>query len=253
MSEAPPRVRPSPWRDPLAWSAGLLVLLVFGMPALRPLFAALFPRLERPVYAGDAFWSLLLAHLGLVAASSLAAILVGVGAGILVTRTRGAAFRGLVETLAAAGQAFPPVAVLALCVPALGFGAMPALIALTLYGLLPIVENTVAGLEQVPASVREAALSSGMTAAQKLRQAELPLAAPVILAGVRVSVTINVGTAALASTVGAKSLGLPLIVGLNSDNTAYVLQGALLVGALALTLDLAFARLVRLAERWRAT
>jgi len=190
--------------------------------------------------------------MGLVAASSLAAILVALTAGILVTRGPGRQFRGVVETLATMGQTFPPVAVLAIAVPLLGFGAWPAVIALALYGLLPILENTVSGLAQVPAAVREAAASSGMTALQSLVHAELPLAAPVILAGIRVSVTINIGTAALASTVGAKSLGLPLIVGLNSDNVAYVIQGALLIGALAITVDLALGRTVAWTRRWRA-
>jgi osmoprotectant transport system permease protein len=157
----------------------------------------------------------------------------------------------MVETLAGIGQAFPPVAVLAVAVPVLGFGALPALIALALYGLLPILENTVSGLGQVPQAIREAALSTGMSGVQILRNAELPAAAPVILAGVRTSVTINIGTAALASTVGAKSLGLPIIIGLNSENIAYVIQGALLVGALALTVDLAFSRLVEWSQRWK--
>lgn len=239
------------WRDPLIWASLGTAVLVLGLPLLRPLFAAAFPELERPVYAGDPFWVLLLAHLGLVAASSVAAIVLGVGAGIFVTRPAGAAFRGLVETLATMGQTFPPVAVLAITVPMLGFGTRPALVALALYALLPILENTVTGLGQVPQAVREAALSSGMTPFQILRNAELPMTAPIILAGIRTSVAINVGTAALASTVGAKSLGLPIIVGLNSDNIAYVLQGAILVGALAITLDLALARLVERAERWK--
>jgi len=149
------------------------------------------------------------------------------------------------------GQTFPPVAVLAVTVPALGFGTAPALIALTLYGLLPIVENTMTALDQVPFAVREAAAGSGMTAFQMLHSVELPLAAPVILAGVRTSVTINVGTAAIASTVGAKSLGLPIIIGLNSGNTAYVLQGAVLVATLAVALDLAAARLAQRVQGWK--
>jgi len=135
------------------------------------------------------------------------------------------------------GQTFPPVAVLAVAVPALGFGIWPAIIALTLYGLLPVTENTVAGLSQIAPAIKEAARGSGMTPWQVLTRVELPLAAPVIIAGARTSITINVGTAAIASTVGAKSLGLPIIVGLNASNTAYVLQGALLTGSLALALD----------------
>ena len=238
-------------RDPLVLSAGLLAALVLGLPYSRPLFAALFPQIERPLYQADPFWLLLVQHLGLVAASSLAAALLGIGAAIFVTRPVGREFRSLLATLATLGQTFPPVAVLAIAVPAMGFGAEPALLALTLYGLLPILENSLTAFDQVPEAVREAGRGCGMSGFQLWRAVELPLAAPLILTGVRLSVTVNVGTAALASTVGAKSLGLPLIIGLNSANTAYVLQGALLVGALALTLDLALARLVQRADAWR--
>ena len=239
------------WRDPLPWAAVATIALVLGLPAAEPLFAAAFPQLDRPIYSRDPFWLLLASHVGLVAASSAVAAILGVAAGVAVTRPAGAQFRGTVETLASIGQAFPPVAVLAIAVPVLGFGALPALIALALYGLLPVLENTVSGLGRVPQAIREAAVSTGMSGAQILRDAELPIAAPVILAGIRTSVTINIGTAALASTVGAKSLGLPIIIGLNTENVAYVIQGALLVGALAITIDLAFGRLVEMAQRWK--
>jgi len=236
---------------PLPWALAVTAALTLGLPYSRPLFAALFPQLPRPLYETDPFWALLIDHLALVGVSGAVAIVVGVALAVAVTRERGAEFRGLVETLAAMGQTFPPVAVLAVAVPALGFGAEPAIVALTLYGLLPVVENTVAGLVQIPAPIKEAARGSGMTAWQILWRVELPLAAPVILAGARTSVTINVGTAALASTVGAKSLGLPIIVGLNASNTAYVLQGALLTGALALSLDQLFDLALWRAESWK--
>jgi osmoprotectant transport system permease protein len=235
----------------LPWALAVTAALTLGLPYSRPLFAALFPQLPRPLYETDPFWALLIDHLALVGASGAVAILAGVALAIAVTRERGAEFRGLVETLAAMGQTFPPVAVLAIAVPALGFGAEPTIVALTLYGLLPVVENTVAGLVQIPAPIKDAARGSGMTAWQILWRVELPIAAPVILAGARTSVTINVGTAALASTVGAKSLGLPIIVGLNASNTAYVLQGALLTGALALTLDQLFELALWRAEAWK--
>lgn len=239
-------------RDPVLWTVAATVALVFGLPLTRPLFAAAFPDLPRPFYDGDSFWWLTLTHLGLVGLSSGIAVVGGVLAGILVTREAGAEFKGIVQTLSAMGQTFPPVAVLALAVPLLGFGPTPAVVALTLYGLLPVVENTIAGLSQVPPAVREAAAGNGMTPLQILLYADLPLAAPVILAGVRTSVTINVGTAAIASTVGAKSLGLPIILGLTASNVAYVLQGAVLVAALAVSLDQILARLADLAQRWRA-
>lgn len=238
-------------RDPLAWSLGAFVLLLLLMPALKPLFAALFPELDRPLYMQDSFLALALSHLGLVAASSAIATIVGVAAAIFVTRPAGAEFRGLVETLVAMGQSFPPVAVLAIAAPAIGFGAEPALIALALYGILPVLENTLAGLGAVPARVRDAARGIGMGEARILLAVELPLAAPVIVAGIRTSTIINVGTAAIASTVGARTLGSPIIIGLNAANIAYVLQGAILTGLLAILLDLAFDRLLAWTRRWR--
>jgi osmoprotectant transport system permease protein len=238
-------------RDPLWWALAALLLLVFGLSGLKPLFAALFPALERPVYEQDSFLALTLAHLQIVALSSAFSVIVGVAAGIFATRASGLEFRPLIETLVAVGQTFPPVAVLAVAVPLVGFGEAPALIALALYGLLPVLQGTLAGIEAVPAAAREAAQGLGMSAWQRLWRIELPLAAPVILAGVRTSVIINIGTAAIASTVGAKTLGLPIIVGLSGFNTAYVMQGAVLVGMLAVVIDLAFERVERRLVRWQ--
>ena len=238
-------------RDPLAWSGAALLLLVFGMHALRPLFAAAFPELQRPIFEQDSFVALTLAHVALVAVSSAASVIAGVGAGIFVTRPAGREFRPLVESTAAMSQTIPPVAVLAVAVPLIGFGEAPALIALALYGLLPIVQGTIAGIESVPESAREAATGLGLSARRILLRIELPLAMPVIIASVRTSVIINIGTAALAATVGARSLGTPIVVGLSGFNTAYIIQGATLVGLLAIVTDLCFDRL-RSASRWRA-
>jgi len=238
-------------RDPLPWSLAALMLLVLGLPSLKPLFAALFPALDRPLYEQDSFAALLWAHAGIVVLSSAAAAVIGIAASVFVTRAAGREFRPLVETLVAIGQTVPPVAVLAIAVPLIGFGAWPALIALALYGLLPIVRATVAGLESVPQDALEAADGAGMTAAQRLWRVELPLALPVLLAGVRTSVIINIGTATIASTVGAKTLGSPIIVGLSGFNTAYVIQGALVVGLLAIVTDLAFERAGRRLARWK--
>jgi len=238
-------------RDPLAWAMAALALLVLGMAELKPFFAALFPELDRPLYEQDSFAALLWAHLAIVALSSAAATVVGTGLAVAVTRPAGRPFRRLVERVVAVGQTFPPVAVLALAVPLIGFGAAPALLALALYGLLPIVQATLAGLDALAPEVREAALGAGMSPGQLLRRIELPLALPVLLAGVRSSVVINIGTAAIASTVGAKTLGSPIIIGLSGFNTAYVIQGALLVGLLAITVDLMFERLLLRAKAWQ--
>nr|WP_154325592.1 ABC transporter permease [Pantoea sp. 201603H] len=230
-------------RDPLLWLLLLFIALLMAMPYSGPLFASWFPQLERPLYQQDSFAQLALAHIQLVMISSLFAIVIGMGAGILVTRRKGNEFRSLVETLVAAGQTFPPVAVLAIAVPVMGFGDKPAIIALLLYGLLPILQGTLAGIGAVPANAREIAEGVGMSSLQILCKVELPLAAPVILAGIRTSVIINIGTAAIASTVGARTLGSPVIIGLSGFNTAYVIQGAVLVALLAILTDRLFERL----------
>jgi osmoprotectant transport system permease protein len=223
--------------DPLLLSAAALAALLAGLPHAAPLFRWLFPEAERPVYRQDGFVRLTLDHAGLVAVASGIAAVLGIGAAILVTRGPGRAFRGLLETLAAIGQTVPPVGVLALAVPALGFGVRPAVLALALYGLLPIVQAALAGLDGVPGAVREAAEGMGFSPLRRLLAVDLPLAAPLILAGVRTTVVINVGTAAIASTIGVRTLGTPIILGLDGNNTAYVLQGAVLVALLALVLD----------------
>lgn len=235
----------SPIKDKLLWAALALAALVMALPHSQLLFSWLFPQLERPVYRLEPFAYLLWQHLLLVGASSAVAVLLGTAIGLWITRPAGRQFRPMVETVVSIGQTFPPVAVLAVAVPVVGFGEMPALIALALYGLLPVVQGTVSGLRSVPEAVRQAALGMGMSPWERLRKVEMPLALPVWLSGVRTSVIINIGTAAIASTVGAKTLGSPIIVGLGGFNTAYVLQGALLVGMLAVVVDMAFERLAR--------
>lgn len=229
----------------------LLLALACGMPALEPLFAWAFPELQSTMYPLDSFVALLAAHAGLVLVSSLISVAIGVAAALAVTRRSGRDFRPLLESVVAMGQTVPPVAVLAIAVPLIGFGTVPALIALSLYGLLPVVQGTLAGLDAVPADILDAAQGLGMSAMQRLWQVELPLALPVLIGGIRTSVTINIGTAAVASAAGARTLGSPIIVGLNGANTAYVIQGALLVGLLAISVDLAFELLTNALSRWR--
>lgn len=238
-------------KDPLFWIVLLLCFLVFGMTSLRGLFAALFPDIDRPIYLQDTFWSLFVAHVLLVIASSTIAIFIGVSAGIAVTRLAGKEFRSVVETVVAMGQTLPPVAVLAIAVPVMGFSEKPAVIALVLYGLLPVLQGTIAGIESVSRSLHQVAKGVGMNARQILLRVEIPLAAPVIIAGIRTSVIINIGTATIASTVGTKTLGSPVIIGLSGFNTAYVIQGAVIVALLAIITDMIFERWSRRLSRWR--
>ena len=224
----------------LSLSLGALLLLAYGLPYSQPLFAALFPDLARPVYLQEPMSVLMWQHIGLVLVSSSIAVIIATVAALATTSKTGLAFKPAMEMLAGMGQTFPPVAVLAVAVPAVGFGALPALIALSIFGVLPVLQATMAGLASVPPSVLDSARAMGMTPRQILTEVQMPLALPLWLAGVRTSVVVNIGTAAIASTVGAKTLGLPIIIGLSGFNTAYVLQGAMMVGLLAIAADLAF-------------
>ena len=239
---------PRPWHlvtSPVLWVGLLFAALLLGMPRLAPAFHWAFPQVVPPVFDRGSFLSLWLSHAGLVVAASGMATVIGVGLAVFVTRPGGRDFRPIVNALATIGQTFPPAAVLALAVPAIGFGPRPTLVALFLYGLLPIVENAIAGLEGVPAAVRDAAEGMGLSAWQRLREVEMPLAMPAILAGVRVSVTIAIGTATIGSTVGALTLGTPIFDGLAGNKLPYVIQGAILVALFAILVDMVFARLQR--------
>jgi len=172
-------------------------------------------------------------HLLITAAATALATLVAVSLAVLVTRPFGAEFLPLSRAIANIGQTFPPVAVLALAVPLLGFGTAPTLVALFLYGLLPIFENTLTGLTTLPPAVLEAARGMGMTGRQRLVKVELPLALPVIIGGIRLSAVISLSTATIGSTVAAKTLGEVIIAGISSYNVAFLLQGGAVVAVLA--------------------
>lgn len=201
------------------------------------------------IYNRGSLLSLTLSHLRTVAIATAAATVMALTLAILVTRRFGSEFLPLSRSLVNIGQTFPPVAVLALAVPAVGFGETPTLIALFLYGLLPIFENALTGLTTLPAPVIEAAKGVGMTGWQRLTSVELPLALPVIVAGIRLSVVISLATATIGSTVAAKTLGEVIIAGLLSNNLAFVLQGGLIVAVLAMLIYDAFGVLERFATR----
>jgi osmoprotectant transport system permease protein len=215
---------------------GLLSAFLLTPQSFAPVFAPLTQYGAPPIYDQGDLLSLALAHLGTVCLAAVASTLVAVGAGILVTRPSGAEFLPLSRSLVNLGQTFPPVAILALAVPLVGFGEKPTLIALFAYGLLPIFENTIIGLQTCPPALLEAASGMGMSARQRLMSVELPLAMPLILEGVRLSLVINVGTATIGSTVAAKGLGEVIIAGLLSNNTAFILQGGLVTGLMAILL-----------------
>jgi osmoprotectant transport system permease protein len=214
----------------------LLIALTCAPTLFEPLFRPLTSHGAPAIYTQGDLRALTLAHLRIVLLAVTASVLVAAPLGIFVTRPAGAEFLPLSRGLADIGQSFPPVAVLALTVPLAGFGETPVFIALFFYGLLPIFENTMAGVTQVPGAMVDAARGMGMNGRQRLLQIELPLALPLILAGIRLCVVINMGTATIGSTVGAKGLGEVIIAGLVTNNAAFVLQGGMIVALAAMLL-----------------
>ncbi len=215
----------------------ILVALLLALPYTGPWFHAWMPTLSHPLYTRTSFLALTLAHVGLVLAATGVATLLGLALGILATRSSGRSLLPTVRAVAVIGQTFPPVAVLAIAVPLLGFGAAPTFLALVLYGVLPVLGQTVAGLDAVPPAALHAADGMGYGRWRRLVEVELPLAAGPIMAGIRLSAIVSIGTATIGSAVGATTLGSPIVEGLVGNNPAYVIQGALLVGALALSVD----------------
>jgi len=182
-------------------------------------------------------------HLALCGVALLLGALLAIPLGLYLERHRRAAepvigVLGLTQTV-------PSLALLAFMIPFLGVGALPAVAALWLYSLFPMVRNTYTGVRDADPRAVEAATALGMTPGQVLRLVRLPLAAPVLMAGVRTAAVITVGTATLAAFIGAGGLGEPIVTGLQLANTGMILSGAIPAAALALLVDIGLAALER--------
>lgn len=177
----------------------------------------------------------LLQHIGLTFISLLIAVFIGLPLGIFIARRRKLA--GPVLGVTGILQTIPSIALLGFMIPLLGIGPKPAIVALFLYALLPIVRNTFTGITEVDAVVTDSAKGMGMSYWQILRKVELPLAMPVILAGIRTATVINVGVATLASYIGAGGLGEFIFGGIALNNTNMILAGAIPAALLAILFD----------------
>jgi osmoprotectant transport system permease protein len=194
--------------------------------------------------------SLTLEHIVLVATSCGTAVIIGVGVGILSTRRP--RLRQISLTIANIFQTIPSLALFGFLLPLPfigGIGKRTAIISLVLYSLLPILRNTVTGIAGVDPRLREAAIAMGMTDAQLLRMVELPLAAPTILAGIRIALVTNIGTAVIAAVIGGGGLGVLIFRGVASVDVTEILAGAIPAAALALLADGAMSLLQRKAVR----
>jgi osmoprotectant transport system permease protein len=185
-------------------------------------------------------------HLVLVGVSSLCAIVLGVGLGIAGTRRP--MLRNISLSVANVLQTIPSVALFGFLLPVPfigGIGKHTAILCLVLYSLLPILRNTIVGLTSVDKPVREAAVAMGMTDGQLLRLVELPLAAPTILAGIRIAIVTNIGTAVIAAIIGGGGLGVLIFRGVASVDTLQILAGAIPAAAMALIADALMSALER--------
>lgn len=190
------------------------------------------------------FVELLRGHLTMVAMGELLAIVIAVPTAIAATRHPVAA--RLVENAGAVAQTIPALGVLALSFTVLGLGRTPTILAITIYALFPMVKNTVAGIQNVDDAMTRSGRGMGMTTVQRLHRIEIPLALPVIFAGIRTSTVLSIGVAYLGVFVGAGGLGVWIQSGLATVDTTIILAGAI-PGAMTVIF---FDRLLGLAEKW---
>lgn len=190
--------------------------------------------------------SLTVQHIVIVTVSCGLAVLIGVTLGVIGTRHR--TLRRISVTSASILQTIPSLALFGFLLPVPligGIGRHTAILSLVLYSLLPILRNTIVGINNVEAPVREAAVAMGMTDRQLLRMVELPLAAPTILAGIRIALVTNIGTAVIAAVIGGGGLGELIFRGIASVNTLEILAGAIPAALLALIADAGMSALER--------
>lgn len=177
-------------------------------------------------------------HIQLAGISTIFVILIAIPLGIVMTRPFTRSFRGILLTIANIGQAVPTIGLLALLAVAFLFiGFSAAIVALVAYAVLPVLRNTIVGLQQVDENILEAGRGMGISKLGVLRRIELPLAVPIILAGVRTALVINVGTATLATYINAGGLGDIIVAGLSTNRINIQLTGAILTAVLALLID----------------
>jgi osmoprotectant transport system permease protein len=185
----------------------------------------------------DPLPALALQHVLLSFGSALASFAIAFPLGLYASGPTKARARDLIERAATFGETFPTAALIALLVPSLGYGYAPVALALVAYGALPILRNTLSGLDGASADAIDAARGLGMTDAQALLRVRLPGAAPLILEGVRVALVIDVAAATIGAAVGSGGFGVPIVSGLRSFDALLVLKGALPVAFLALAAD----------------
>ncbi|MBO1900700.1 ABC transporter permease [Leucobacter weissii] len=243
MSTVAAQSAAAPVREPRrsSWARYLTMPLVLAAVCLA-LFVAVsnqtLDTIEARALAPERLSGAIWQHIQLAGVSTLFTLVIAVPLGILLSRPFSRGFRPYLITLLTLGQAVPTIAILVLLAVAFLFvGFEAAIVGLVLYAIVPVLLNTIVGLEQVDASVLEAGRGMGMSRLTVLGRIELPLAVPVILAGIRTALVINVGTATLATYINAGGLGDIIVAGLSTNRVIVQLVGAVLTAVLALAID----------------
>lgn len=226
-------------RSALGFALAALALAVLSHPEVAARVVVAFGEAPLRPVGTDRLLALAGDHLAIAVTGLAIMAVLGIGFGILATRDGMTSFRQGVDTLAAFAQGVPPVVMVALALPVLGFGGPPTLLALVAYGIMPVLRGTVGAIESVSRDAREAGKAIGLSAPQVLLQVELPLAAPGILDALRTGLVLAVATGAVGALAGASTLGTPIISGLQNQNVLPLLQGVCATAALAFLCDAA--------------
>ncbi|MGN6301578.1 MAG: ABC transporter permease [Angustibacter sp.] len=242
----PEQVRDHAGHARLLVQPALVAAVVAGWVIWR--FTADLDDIERRRLAWRAIRRMVVSHLELTLVSTLVVLVVAVPLGVALTRPRLRRAAPAVVGVANAGQAAPAIGLIVLLAIGLGFGFWTAVVALSLYAILPVLRNTIVGLQQVDRTLVEAARGMGMSGSATLLRVELPLAVPVIMSGVRTALVLLVGTATLATFINAGGLGSLITTGITLFRYPLIVSGALLVAALALVVDWAGRLLEELAR-----
>ncbi len=221
----------------IAALAGVTLWMTFDTEGFARLLSALVPDAETVIYPTKPLSTLMAEQIYVVAIASAFALVVGTALGALALSRVGRPFRDIIVSMGSLAQTVPSVAIMALAVPVIGYGAEPVVLALVLYSILPIMLNVIAGIEGVSPDAYDAAVGMGMSAPQRFFSVQLPLAMPVIVGGIKNMLVINVSAATMGAVVAAGGLGMPILAGFHDYNNAYILEGALPAITLALLLD----------------
>jgi len=219
--------------------------LIWQIVAIAAAFAALMVWLltadltvtERQTLDPATIWGYTLEHLKLTVISTVIVLIIAIPLGILLTRPGLRRAAPVVRAIANFGQAAPAIGVVVLLAFWLGFGAKTAIVSLVIYAILPVLSNTIVGLQQVDQRIVEAGRGIGMSLMAVLFKVELPLAVPVMLSGIRTALVLLVGTATLATFINGGGLGILITTGVNLNLNVVLITGSLLVALLALTID----------------